>query len=205
MEDRKKFWEHVYQRKSPQEVSWTQKVPETSLTFIRRCELPHSAPIIDVGGGDSTLVDHLLTEGYNNITVLDISEKAIEKAKDRLGKRASQVQWITSDILDFTPPERYQLWHDRATFHFLNKEEEIARYIQIASKNINGYLILATFSETGPEKCTGLPVHRYSESSLEAILSSGFIKLACIQEDHITPSHSRQNFLFCSFGRIKRI
>lgn len=205
MDDRKIFWEHIYKCKSPQEVSWTQKVPETSLTLIRRCKLPRSAPIIDVGGGDSTLVDHLLAEGYNNITVLDISEKAIEKAKDRLGKRASQVRWITSDILDFTPPQRYQLWHDRATFHFLNVEEEITRYIQIASKNITGFLILATFSETGPEKCTGLPVHRYSESSLEAVLSYGFIKLDCMQEDHITPSHNKQNFLFCSFRRTNGI
>ena len=126
--DRKTHWDKVYNTKDPHEVSWTQEVPKTSLRFIHQFNLSKSAQIIDIGGGDSKLVDHLLAEGYFNITVLDISKKALEKAKVRLGKRAEQIQWIVSDIIDFKPIKKFDLWHDRATFHFLTKDEEVKEY-----------------------------------------------------------------------------
>ena len=120
--DRKKHWETVYETKNPDQVSWTQEIPKTSLEFIRSFKLNKKAKIIDIGGGDSKLVDYLLKEGYNNITVLDISEKAIAKAKKRLGEKASKVNWIVSDITEFKPHSSFDVWHDRATFHFLTTD-----------------------------------------------------------------------------------
>ena len=155
-----------------------------------------------MGGGDSRLVDHLLDEGYDNITVLDISSKALEKAKERLGTRATQVQWLVGDILDFYPESQFDLWHDRATFHFLTDSREIIQYIDLARRAVNKFLIMATFSESGPEKCSGLNVKQYSEQLLEDALSNGFSKIRCVNEDHITPFNTNQNFLFCSFNRL---
>jgi len=199
--DRKTHWDKVYNTKDPHEVSWTQEVPKTSLRFIHQFNLSKSAQIIDIGGGDSKLVDHLLAEGYFNITVLDISKKALEKAKVRLGKRAEQIQWIVSDIIDFKPIKKFDLWHDRATFHFLTKDEEVKEYIDIARKSVEGYLTLATFSDKGPKKCSGLDIRQYSEKLLQNELSNGFQKIHCITEEHTTPFSSIQDFLFCSFKR----
>lgn len=198
---KREHWEKVYNTKSPDEVSWTQTVPATSLSFIHSFGLPKTAKIIDVGGGDSKLADYLLDEGYENITVLDISEKALEKAKQRLGKRASKINWIVSDITEFIPGTTYDIWHDRATFHFLITEEQIAQYIDTVKKFVTGYLIIATFSENGPEKCSGLIIKQYNEERLTVELKNGFSKLQCIIEDHITPFGTTQNFLFCSFKR----
>ena len=199
--NREKHWEKVYQTKSPEQVSWTQTVPKTSLEFILSSGLSPKAKIIDVGGGDSNLVDFLLDKGFENITVLDISAKALEKAKRRLGKKAEKINWVVSDVLDFKPECCYDLWHDRATFHFLNEEQDVTQYMDIVRKAVGEYLVLATFSEEGPEKCSGLTVHRYSEEQLHSVLSNDFNKIRCVKEDHVTPSKSVQNFLFCSFRK----
>jgi hypothetical protein len=198
---RKAHWEHVYATKQPQEVSWTQAVPQTSLDFIRGFRLSQTASIIDVGGGDSRLVDHLLDEGYRNLTVLDISEKAIERAQQRLGSRAELVRWVVCDVTEFRPTEVYDCWHDRAAFHFLTAGDEVDSYLDTARQAVRGYLVVGTFSDKGPKRCSLLDVRQYSEPELQERLRVGFKKIRCITEDHVTPFDTRQNFLFCSFRR----
>jgi SAM-dependent methyltransferase len=202
--DRKKHWEEIYQTKQLHEVSWFQPKPETSLEFIWQFELPSDAKIIDIGGGDSFLVDHLLDLGYQDITVLDISESAIDRAKQRLGDRANHVKWIVEDAATFKPDAQYDLWHDRAAFHFLTLDHEIDHYIEILKQGIrpNGFLIIGTFSENGPKKCSGIEIKQYSELSITALLNNSFEKLDCITVDHRTPSGNIQNFIFCSFRKI---
>ncbi|MBU7571309.1 MAG: class I SAM-dependent methyltransferase [Flavobacterium sp.] len=197
----KEHWEAVYQNKGPEEVSWTQEIPKTSLNFIHSFNLDKSAKIIDIGGGDSKLVDFLLDEGFENISVLDISAKALEKAKLRLGNRSEKVNWIVSDILDFKPDTTFDVWHDRAAFHFLTTKEQVEKYIEIAQSAVSGYLTIGTFSENGPKKCSGLDIKQYSEETLHTVLKNRFEKLHCIYEDHKTPFNTTQNFLFCSFKR----
>lgn len=197
----KEHWEAVYQNKGPEEVSWTQEIPKTSLNFIHSFNLDKSAKIIDIGGGDSKLVDFLLDEGFENISVLDISAKALEKAKLRLGNRSEKVNWIVSDILDFKPDTAFDVWHDRAAFHFLTTKEQVEKYIEIAQSAVSGYLTIGTFSENGPKKCSGLDIKQYSEETLHTVLKNRFEKLHCIYEDHKTPFNTTQNFLFCSFKR----
>lgn len=199
--DRKKHWETVYETKSPDQVSWTQEIPKTSLAFITSFRLARSAKIIDIGGGDSTLVDHLLNEGFENITVLDISERSLEKAKLRLGEKAKNVTWIISDILYFEPTETYDVWHDRAAFHFLTEEEEIEKYKSIVAKAVQSYLVIGTFSENGPLKCSGLEISQYSEEKLGSTFEGHFEKIETVLEDHQTPFGTTQNFLFCSFKK----
>jgi ubiquinone/menaquinone biosynthesis C-methylase UbiE len=201
MDPMAKHWNTIYSAKRPNEVSWTQEVPLTSLELIHNFNLPLTARIIDVGGGESKLVDCLLDEGYQNITVLDISEAALKKVKSRLGKRAEQVKWIVADVTEFKPEETYDLWHDRATFHFLVNAAQIEQYLSVAKKAGVQYLTIGTFSENGPTKCSGLEIKQYSEEQLQTQLSRSFEKLKCITEDHITPFHTKQNFLFCSFKR----
>ncbi|HKR07364.1 MAG TPA: class I SAM-dependent methyltransferase [Bacteroidia bacterium] len=203
MASRKEHWEKVYATRQRHEVSWFQEFPKTSLDFIHSFNLPKTASIIDIGGGDSNLVDCLLDEGYENISVLDISKIAIAKAKQRLGGRAAKVNWIASDITAFHPSTNYDCWHDRATFHFLTTTEEIKIYLTIAQQAVKGFMTIGTFSDKGPEKCSGLHVHQYSEEELQQQLANGFEKLKCVTEDHITPSNTRQNFLFCSFKARK--
>ncbi len=200
---RKNHWETVYETKQPNEVSWTQENPKTSLDFIRETHIGKSAKIIDVGGGDSKLVDFLLDEGYENITVLDISEKALERAKKRLGKKAGKVNWIVSDVTEFKPETTYDIWHDRATFHFLTTEEQVEKYLEITEKFVGSFLIIGTFSDQGPKKCSGLDIKQYSEMEMENQFSKSFKKLKCIAEDHITPFETAQNFTFCVFEKIK--
>lgn len=197
----KNHWETVYETKQPNEVSWTQEVPKTSLDFIHSFKLSKSAKIIDVGGGDSRLVDFLLDEGFENLTVLDISAKALEKAQKRLGKRAEKVHWVVSDVTDFRPATVFDVWHDRATFHFLTTTEEIAAYLDIVRTAVAGFMTIGTFSDAGPKKCSGLNVKQYSENELQEQLNGGFEKIRCITEDHRTPFGTTQNFLFCSFKR----
>jgi 2-polyprenyl-3-methyl-5-hydroxy-6-metoxy-1,4-benzoquinol methylase len=199
--DRKKHWEKVYETKNPDQVSWTQESPKTSLDFIHSFGLQKTAKIIDIGGGDSKLVDYLLDEGFENITVLDISAKSLEKAKTRLGEKADKVNWIVSDITEFEPNMTFDVWHDRATFHFLTTTEQISKYINTAKKSVNGYMTIGTFSKNGPEKCSGLEIKQYNEDELTLELKNGFDKIKCITEDHVTPFDTTQNFLFCSFKR----
>ncbi|AZI32325.1 class I SAM-dependent methyltransferase [Kaistella carnis] len=196
---RKKHWETVYETKNPDEVSWTQEIPKTSLAFIHSFGLDKSAKIIDIGGGDSKLVDHLLNQGFENITVLDISENALEKAKIRLVEKAKKVTWIVSDILDFEPTETYDVWHDRAAFHFLTTDEEIEKYKSIVNKSVDGFLIIGTFSENGPLKCSGLEISQYSQEKLTSTFEEKFDKIDSVLEDHQTPFGTTQNFLFCGF------
>jgi 2-polyprenyl-3-methyl-5-hydroxy-6-metoxy-1,4-benzoquinol methylase len=197
----KKHWETVYETKNPEEVSWTQETPKTSLDFIYSFNLPKSAKIIDIGGGDSKLVDHLIEEGFENITVLDISAAALLKAKQRLGEKGKKVNWIVSDITQFEPNTSFDVWHDRATFHFLTTPKQISKYIEIAQKSVNGYLIIGTFSENGPKKCSGLDIKQYNEEALTKELKNSFKKISCVTEDHKTPFNTTQNFLFCSFKK----
>ncbi|HLW33453.1 MAG TPA: class I SAM-dependent methyltransferase [Aequorivita sp.] len=199
----KNHWETVYKTKNPSQVSWTQKIPQTSLSFIKALNLSKNASIIDIGGGDSKLVDFLLDRGFTNITVLDISAKALEKTQVRLGEKAKSVHWIESDIIDFEPDTKYDLWHDRAAFHFLTSEEEKKKYLEIIEKSVLGYLIIGVFSEKGPKKCSGLDIQQYSEESLTALMKNAFEKLHCITEDHTTPFNTIQNFLYCSFKKSK--
>ena len=194
-------WERIYGTKNPDQLSWTQQIPKTSLDFIHSFGLPKTAKIIDIGGGDSKIVDHLLAEGFENITVLDISAKALDKVKQRLGDKAKKINWIVADITEFKPETTFDVWHDRATFHFLTTGDQITRYIQTAKSSVTGYLMIGTFSNNGPEKCSGLNIKRYSEEALTYELQNGFEKLRCIKEDHITPFNTTQNFLFCSFKR----
>ena len=201
--DRKKHWDAVYETKQPNEVSWTQENPKTSLDFIRETNLGKTAKIIDIGGGDSKLVDFLMEEGYESITVLDISEKALERAKKRLGKNAEKINWIVSDIIKFKPETDYDVWHDRATFHFLTTAEQVEKYVEIIEKRVTSFLIIGTFSDQGPKKCSGLDIKQYSESELENQFSNRFKKLKCITEDHVTPFETTQNFTFCTFEKIK--
>lgn len=199
MTNQKHYWEKIYTEKQPGEVSWTQEVPSTSLDFIRAFNLPKTAGIIDIGGGDSKLVDFLLMEGFEDITVLDISEQALERARKRLGKAASRVTWIVSDITAFKPARHYDLWHDRAAFHFLTSGDQIEKYLSIAKASVKGFLTIGTFSHDGPTKCSGLEIRQYNEDELQEQLSKGFTKIRCITEDHLTPFNTKQNFLFCSF------
>lgn len=201
--NKKQHWETVYETKQPNEVSWTQENPKTSLNFIRETRLGKSAKIIDVGGGDSKLVDFLLDEGYENITVLDISANALERAKKRLGKNAEKVNWIVSDITEFKPETTYDIWHDRATFHFLTSPEQVKTYVEITEKWVTDFLIIGAFSENGPKKCSGLEIKQYSEMELENQFSNRFKKVKCIIEDHVTPFETTQNFIFCAFEKIK--
>ena len=142
-----------------------------------------------------------MDQGFENITVLDISEKALEKAKIRLVEKAKKVTWIVSDILDFEPTETYDVWHDRAAFHFLTTEEEIEKYKSIVNKSVAGFLIIGTFSENGPLKCSGLEISQYSEEKLISTFENHFEKIETVLEDHQTPFRTTQNFLFCSFKK----
>jgi 2-polyprenyl-3-methyl-5-hydroxy-6-metoxy-1,4-benzoquinol methylase len=202
--DFKQHWENVFTTKKFNEVSWYQQTPEESLQFFNQLSVDKKAAIIDIGGGDSFLVDYLLDRGYTNITVLDISKSAIDKVKKRLGKKANRVKWIVSDILDFKNDYQYDCWHDRAAFHFLTTAEEVESYISIAQKHIkpSGKLIIGTFSDNGPEKCSGLPVQQYDEDLLSNTLQKWFSKIKCITTNHITPFKTVQNFLFCSFQKL---
>lgn len=199
--NRKNHWDAVYETKQPNQVSWTQENPKTSLDFIRETILPKYTKIIDIGGGESKLVDFLLEEGYENITVLDISSKAIDRTKKRLGKNAEKVNWIVSDITEFKPEIAYDIWHDRATFHFLTTAEQIKKYVEITNNWVSKFLIIGTFSENGPLKCSGLEIKQYSEMEMANQFSNRFKKLKCIVEDHLTPFETKQNFTFCAFKK----
>ena len=201
---KKEHWENVFSNKQENEVSWYQPVPKTSLAFIENLKLSKDAKIIDIGGGDSYLIDALLEKGYTNLFLLDISEQAIIRIKKRLGAKASKVTFIVSDILDFVPLTNFDVWHDRASFHFLTEPHDIEKYKVIVSKALKtkGKLILGTFSDQGPKKCSGLDITQYNEASITRLFESDFQKIECVTEDHLTPFDTLQNFIFCSFTKI---
>ena len=201
--EKKNHWESVYQNKDFKDTSWFQEVPSTSIAFLESLKLDKSAKIIDIGGGESRFVNYLLDKGFENISVLDISATAIEKKKRELGAKSTTITWIVSDIVDFKPTETYDFWHDRATFHFLTDQNDVATYVQTVQQFVapEGALILSTFSENGPTKCSGLPIQQYSETTLSARVETFFTKIKCVIVDHITPFETVQNFVFCSFKR----
>lgn len=200
----KSHWEKIYATKRLDEVSWYQPTPGVSLDFISELNIQKDAAIIDVGGGDSYLADNLLAAGFTDITVLDISEAAINRAKQRLAKDAERINWIVTDINDLVIDKKFDCWHDRAAFHFLTTDKRIEKYLTIAQEHISrdGRMIIGTFSTSGPEKCSGLPIKQYSEQSLSGVLKKWFEKIKCITTDHITPFNTVQNFLFCSFKKL---
>ena len=200
----KQHWENVFATKQDTEVSWFQQYPKTSVAFLELFNLPLSANIIDVGGGDSHFIDALLEKGYQNIYLLDISTNAIERAKKRLGEKAGGVNFIVTDITDFKPEVKFDFWHDRAAFHFLINEVQINKYVSIAEAAINkgGYLILGTFSDEGPKKCSGLEIKQYTETSMSVRFEIAFNRIKCVREEHLTPFNTTQNFLFCSFQKV---
>ena len=195
----KSHWEKIYSEKSPQEVSWTQETQTTSIEFFNDFKLSKISPIIDVGGGESKFVDYLLENGYQNISVLDISENAINKAKERIGKKSENVDWIISDINNFKPKQKYALWHDRAVFHFLTSEIEIKRYVENIKLNTENFIV-GTFSTSGPKKCSGLEITQYDESLLSNLFEGKMTIKKVKNINHITPFETTQNFIFCSFS-----
>ncbi len=200
-EELQDHWEKIYEEKGPQEVSWTQEKPQGSLDLIHELELPEDAPIIDIGGGDSKLVDFLIEEGFKDLSVLDLSAKALEKAQKRLGDKADRVEWIVSDATEFNPSRSYDLWHDRATFHFLTDPASIKRYVQLVEEAANRYMLIGTFSDNGPEKCSGLPVEQYDEAKMERTFSDTFHPIKTWREIHLTPQGAEQEFIFTAFER----
>ncbi|HEY9198994.1 MAG TPA: class I SAM-dependent methyltransferase [Gammaproteobacteria bacterium] len=203
-DERKTHWERVYHDKSPLEVSWYQSAPTLSWELIRAGGIGTDAPLIDVGGGASTLVDHLLEQGYSAVTVLDISAQALAHAQRRLGARARQVRWIESDITRFEPPQRYRLWHDRAVFHFLTDAGDRARYLAALDRGLeaDGQLIIGTFAPGGPERCSGLPIVQYDAARMQAELGDGYALQETRAENHRTPAGKDQLFNFFRWVRL---
>ncbi len=197
----KNHWENVYQAKKPAEVSWYQTHPTVSLELIALTGLDHTSKIIDVGGGASIFVDQLLDEGFKNLTVLDISSKAIDYARERLGSRAENINWIEADILQVELPYIYDLWHDRAVFHFLTSPEDRRKYIHVMEKAVRpgGHVIIAAFSLEGPPKCSGLQVEHYSPDKLQKEIGDKFFLVKNVDEIHMTPSQAKQKFIYCYF------
>lgn len=198
--DRKQHWEQVYSTKTSDSVSWFQEHAELSLRLIHNTGLSRRAAIIDVGGGASTLVDDLVAESYSDLTVLDLSSSAISVAKQRLGKHAEAMDWIVGDItLAEFPVHRFDIWHDRAVFHFLTNPNDRHAYVERVMRSVRpgGHVIIATFAEDGPEQCSGLPVIRYRPESLHAEFGDAFLLVEHQQEVHNTPSGSNQQFVYC--------
>ena len=195
----KSHWEGIYKKKMPNEVSWTQEIPQTSIDFLESFNLSKESAIIDVGGGESKFVDYLLSKGYNNITVLDISKNAIEKAKKRIGKESDKVKWVICDINNFKPSKKFDFWHDRAVFHFLTSKENIVNYTKMVSDYAINFVV-GTFSTDGPKKCSGLDICQYNETSIiQTFETPNFKKVESKRVDHETPFGTIQNFIFCSF------
>jgi hypothetical protein len=191
-------WQRIYQTKAPTQLSWYESVPQRSLDLIRATGVSLTAPIIDVGGGDSQLVDHLLAAGYTDVTVLDIASAALARTRTRLGPAAARVEWIAADVATFQPERRYTLWHDRAVFHFLTSLSERARYVTVLEAALarQGHLILATFGPQGLSRCSGLPVQRYSKEGLTTQLGFRFQLRRSEIESHRTPTGHQQQFLW---------
>lgn len=194
---KQEHWNIVYTTKTPNQVGWTQSYPEDSIKRIEGLGLSKSAPIIDVGGGDSDVAKILLEKGYTDITVLDISAAAIERAKKKLGENAKKIHWIVSDVRDYKPERSFELWHDRAAFHFLVEEEDIKAYIKLLEQWATSYAVIGTFSDIGPTMCSGLPITQYDELKMSEALKGGlFVVIESDRPVHITPSGGEQNYLF---------
>jgi 2-polyprenyl-3-methyl-5-hydroxy-6-metoxy-1,4-benzoquinol methylase len=196
----KSHWEKVYAEKGATSVSWYQEHARRSLSLVRGTGVAKSAAIIDVGGGASTLVDDLLADGYSNITVLDLSSAALAAAKQRLGAKAAGVQWMEADITRADlPAHHYDVWHDRAVFHFLTEPGQRRAYVEAVRRSVKpgGHVIVATFAEDGPDQCSGLPVVRYSADGLHDQFGEQFVLLKHVKESHHTPAGNIQQFVYC--------
>jgi len=199
--NRKTHWEDIYRDKSPLEVSWFQSEPVLSLQFITNTGVSTEAAIIDIGGGASVLVDRLLARGYQHLAVLDISGTALSHSKQRLGASAEQVEWFESDITTFHTPHPFDLWHDRAVFHFLTEASDRKRYVEVLKQTLKpgGHLILAAFAIGGPTRCSGLDIVQYDAQKLARELGEGFTLVEQQSEIHVTPSKARQQFSYFLF------
>jgi SAM-dependent methyltransferase len=203
LSDRSSHWETVYATKGENQVSWFQERPAISLALIKATQATKEAAIIDIGGGASRLADALLYDGYRSIAVLDLSAHALDAAKQRIGAAASEIDWIVADVTTWTPARSYEIWHDRAAFHFLTAASDRAAYIDRLRRAVvaGGHVIIATFALDGPEKCSGLPVQRYDAKSLAAELGSDFELVETQSDVHRTPWESTQSFQFSRFRR----
>ena len=191
----KEHWENIYTTKQPNEVSWTQEKPHTSLELIAKCNVAKNAKIIDIGGGDSLLVDFLLKVGYTDISVLDISSNALKRAQKRLGDKADLVTWIVADIATWQPTQQYSIWHDRAVFHFLAQPQDILHYTTTVAQHAKN-IILGTFSTAGPLKCSALHITQYDKEKIEAAFCPPFHLSTCFTIKHTTPFDTEQDFIF---------
>ena len=200
---RRDHWETVYSSKMFTDVSWFQPRPERSLQLVEQTAVSRHEAIIDVGGGASTLVDHLLEDGFTDITVLDVASRALEQSRERLGARAGEVEWVVSDVTTFVPVRSWRLWHDRAALDFLVDEQDRARYVGVLREALQPgvHIVLATFGPEGPLKCSGLEIRRYSIGMVEDLLGPGFELQSHELENHVTPSGSNQQFLYSCWTR----
>ena len=204
MNKKKEHWEDVYKKKTDNQVSWYQVVPATSLRLINELQLSRDSSIIDIGGGNSNFTIDLQKMGYKNLCVLDISGLALMRTKEKMGDAANAVNWIESDVLDLNELNKYDVIHDRATFHFLTHEDDIKKYVDIVSGAIikGGHLVISTFSLTGPEKCSNLHVSQYSSSTLSLLFKENFVLTCSFNEVHTSPYNTTQDFIFCVFTRL---
>lgn len=202
--NRKEHWNRVYETKGQEDISWFQAKPAMSLRLIESTCVVKTDPIVDVGGGTSSLVDHLLNEEYQDLTVMDISGSALEQARKRLGSRGSAVRWIEADVTTFRPGRQFRLWHDRAVFHFLTEPGDQHRYATTLADALpdGGHAIIGTSAMDGPEKCSGLPVARYDARKIQAVLGEALHLIGQVDETHLTPWQSEQRFSFFRFVRI---
>lgn len=203
--ERQAHWQNVYQTKDEKTVSWFQERPDISLDLIHATGVDTYASIIDIGGGASRLVDALISEGFNAVSVLDLSEKALAASRARLGADGAQVQWIVADITCWQPTQTYDVWHDRAALHFLTDPKDRAAYVECVMKamRIGGHVVIGTFAPDGPERCSGLPVVRHDAATLGELLGPSFMLAETRRHDHQTPSGVIQRFQFSRFQRVR--
>ena len=199
--DPETHWQNVYRSKGESDVSWYQESPEPSFELIKSCGIDQTDAIVDIGGGASRLVDALIADGYTNLSVLDLSSEALAVAKRRLGAIAGSVDWIASDVMQWAVPKLYDIWHDRAAFHFLNEQKSQADYVRQleAALRSGGHAIIGTFAVDGPEKCSGLTVARQTTESLSNLLGGRFRLVHSRKHEHVTPWKSVQKFQFSVF------
>ena len=204
MDKKKEHWEYVYEKKTDHQVSWYQDVPETSLRLINELQLSLESSIIDIGGGNSNFTIELQKIGYKNLSVLDISGLALMRTKKKMGDASKAVHWMESDVLDLIELNKYDVIHDRATFHFLTHEDDIKKYVDVVSDAMikGGHLVISTFSLTGPEKCSNLQVSQYSSSTLSLLFKENFVLTRSFNEIHTSPYNTTQDFVFCVFTRL---
>ena len=202
MSEKKAHWEKVYETKGDYEVSWYQEVPKDSLELVASLNLDKvNSKIIDIGGGNSNFTAELLKLGYTDLTLLDISQKGLDRTKAKIGNK--RVDYITSDVLEFQPIKKFTLWHDRAAFHFITNKDEVQKYVELVCNSIEqgGYLILATFSTTGPLKCSGLEITQYSKEALNKLFEKDFEIIQSFETVHQTPFDTEQNFIYAVFKK----